>query len=293
MKTKRQPSKTPAPAPTPSPAEATSKPLWKQQPQSAFLRLPGELRNIIYQLVLVDQISNDYLTLSRLCQPPLTATCRQIQHESLPIFFAENCFKLTIHITQDWHLSPLLDPDTERWVKAAGADARGLQEVRFFVNRPGRPGKGASRAMDLLPRKNPHFETDWSLSMRRDHSDLPHCPDYFMAMHWTKLAKSEEKRESLTFDDVVGIGKEVAEMWAPIGHRWLMRRFGKVRLESLSKIRAVVTKVWPKKWVFEFVDPTCACKACRKRRREAKKETSRAKGGGSGDGGNGVVVANK
>ncbi|KAK4497974.1 hypothetical protein PRZ48_010630 [Zasmidium cellare] len=261
------------PAPSPNETEPEPEPLWKDQPKCGFLQLPPEIRNEIYSLVLVQTSTSEdtYLNLSRLCQPPLTATCRQLQHEGLPFFFAENRFRLTANITPDWHLQTLIEPDTWRWVRAAGADAKHLRQVRFFINRPGRPGRRAYRAMDLVWIKNPHFKTDWSLSIKKDLSDLPHCPDYFIASHWTKLAKDEKKRKCLTFEDVVGIGKEVAENWVPVCHRVLMRRVGKERVE---KVKAVLKTIWPKEWVWEIAEG-CLCKECRRERWEAKRVKKR------------------
>lgn len=253
------------------PQSAAEAPLWKPQPRCGFLeQLPGELRNIIYSLVL-RQGDPEQVNLSCLIQPPLTATCRQIRHESLPIFFSENYFKLTIHITPEWHLEPLVEESTQRWIKAAGNDARGLRQVDIYVDRPGRRRR---RAVQLLPWKNPHFKTSWSLSIRKDNSDWPHCTNFFIAQHWSKLAKSYEKRISLTFEDVIGIGREAAAIWAPPVHRWAMRRLGTKNVKTIKK---VFWKVWPNSWTYEIDDLGCACTVCRMEKREAAKVEKKRK----------------
>ncbi|KAK3707637.1 hypothetical protein LTR37_011985 [Vermiconidia calcicola] len=59
-------------------------------------KLPAELRNHIYRLVLVrsQKIGRTYCAL--LSEPALLATCRQIRTEALAIYYSENVFHLNI-----------------------------------------------------------------------------------------------------------------------------------------------------------------------------------------------------
>lgn len=63
----------------------------------AFLQLPAELRNIIYELAVLKN-HRILTTLDQIpdipddIQPPLTQTCRQIREECLPIYYEQNVF---------------------------------------------------------------------------------------------------------------------------------------------------------------------------------------------------------
>jgi len=71
--------------------ETTSTPMKVSTPQqqSPLLQLPPELRNRIYRYALISDVR---LELERLSRPALTDTCRQVQAESLPIFFTDSSF---------------------------------------------------------------------------------------------------------------------------------------------------------------------------------------------------------
>ncbi|CAK3928317.1 Hypothetical predicted protein [Lecanosticta acicola] len=59
--------------------------------KTTFLDLSAELRNKIYEDALVQPKGIKFrYDLSLLTQPALTRTCRQIRHESLPIFYGQN-----------------------------------------------------------------------------------------------------------------------------------------------------------------------------------------------------------
>lgn len=58
-----------------------------------FLKLPAELRNIIYKLVLV---ATPTTTVTSRTQPPLTKVCKQVRNEALSIYYAYNQFLVTV-----------------------------------------------------------------------------------------------------------------------------------------------------------------------------------------------------
>jgi len=66
------------------------------KPDNPLMRLPGELRNEIYRLVLV---SNNQLLVTKSSiptQPPLTMVSRQIRKEAIAIFYRENKFGVEV-----------------------------------------------------------------------------------------------------------------------------------------------------------------------------------------------------
>ncbi|KAF2165399.1 hypothetical protein M409DRAFT_24249 [Zasmidium cellare ATCC 36951] len=70
---------------------------------SRLLRLPAEIRNQIYQLLVVQDTTIEviergsrYRLSPDLKQPPLSLVCRQIRHEVLSVFYSENTFNITI-----------------------------------------------------------------------------------------------------------------------------------------------------------------------------------------------------
>lgn len=66
------------------------------KPGNPLMRLPGELRNEIYRLVLV---SNNQLRVTKSSiptQPPLTMVSRQIRKEAIAIFYHENKFGVEV-----------------------------------------------------------------------------------------------------------------------------------------------------------------------------------------------------
>ena len=72
---------------------------------SPLLRLPPELRNKIYQLVIVkhESIHIDKTTFNN-HQPSLLRTCCAIRNEAVKIFYAESQFSITV---EDWDASLL------------------------------------------------------------------------------------------------------------------------------------------------------------------------------------------
>ncbi|KAK5013629.1 hypothetical protein LTR60_003383, partial [Cryomyces antarcticus] len=63
-----------------------------------FLKLPAELRNLVYRFVLVFQeriaFHHEHATaMAQSSQPPLTKVSRQIRAESLPVFYGGNWFE--------------------------------------------------------------------------------------------------------------------------------------------------------------------------------------------------------
>ena len=97
-----------------------------QTVQSSFLRLPAELRNHIYQMVLVksDLIdttcsSTFYKMQALVAQPALTKVCRQIRAETLPIFYGANVFLVAkrYNCIMDWNIG---SPPMDAWFQAVG-----------------------------------------------------------------------------------------------------------------------------------------------------------------------------
>jgi hypothetical protein len=66
---------------------------------SPLLRLPGELRNAIYRLALVEEEGNRTLiqnTTHGILEPGLLLANRQLRHEARPMYYFENSFDLPI-----------------------------------------------------------------------------------------------------------------------------------------------------------------------------------------------------
>lgn len=59
------------------------------------MRLPGELRNHIFRLALVEK--HTIRAAVKLAMPELLRSCRQFRHEGLPLYLLENAFYLTIY----------------------------------------------------------------------------------------------------------------------------------------------------------------------------------------------------
>jgi len=106
----------------------TTRNAFKPRPQSPFCRLPAELRDRIYSYALISaEPDTERVELSTLGGPPLIATCRQIQSEALPIFFAENKFRLHYHL-QTFVSCPRTIPQRSHLRLLAGRHWSGLEE---------------------------------------------------------------------------------------------------------------------------------------------------------------------
>lgn len=79
-----------------------------------FLNLPPELRNYIYELVLLrpnsitvassmDNEAAAQVTLKAVLQPALTRTCRQLRVDGLPVFYGGNTFEIYLHFPDPAH----------------------------------------------------------------------------------------------------------------------------------------------------------------------------------------------
>ncbi|KAI7233939.1 hypothetical protein KC330_g5070 [Hortaea werneckii] len=68
--------------------------------QAHLLTVPGELRNVIYRLVL---LSDERIKIDKTHRkmPPMLRTCQQIYAEARSIYFGENSFQVTVR-----HLRP-------------------------------------------------------------------------------------------------------------------------------------------------------------------------------------------
>jgi hypothetical protein len=73
------------------PIKIKAPPTRRKDKTCGLLSLPGELRNNIYELCLA---KSTYIYAER-ATPALTATCRQIRQESLPIYYGLNTFRFS------------------------------------------------------------------------------------------------------------------------------------------------------------------------------------------------------
>lgn len=109
------------------------------QPQSPLLALAAEIRNAIYHYALAPN-GGKRLKLTHLAEPALTITCRQIQAEALPIFFASNKFSLTDHTAGSFvSQERLISVSTMAWLdRAKGHDSHitdvEIESVRMRPN---------------------------------------------------------------------------------------------------------------------------------------------------------------
>lgn len=89
-----------------------------------LLKLPAELRNYIYELVLFDEnmieIQKDVVR-----KVALTQTCRQIRNETAGMFYALNTFLVRVNPT-------LLDMGAA-WLRSLGSDARMITKLNVRV----------------------------------------------------------------------------------------------------------------------------------------------------------------
>ncbi|KAK5127561.1 hypothetical protein LTR85_006901 [Meristemomyces frigidus] len=67
-------------------------------PASPLLELPGELRNRIYRLLLVEDDESLPITVvkERFEEPAILYACSEIRHEATPIYYCENRFCLEV-----------------------------------------------------------------------------------------------------------------------------------------------------------------------------------------------------
>ncbi|TKA72565.1 hypothetical protein B0A49_06034 [Cryomyces minteri] len=78
-----------------------------------FLKLPPELRNVIYNLALVECHTVRMLVRPMTKQPALARVCRQVRNECLPIYYGNNHFQRDLidydrkqKDPYDWHNCP-------------------------------------------------------------------------------------------------------------------------------------------------------------------------------------------
>jgi hypothetical protein len=96
----------------------TDKPMPRAQvqpiepPSSPFGRLSPELRNQIYELVLLEAAPIDIIAEQR---PALLHTCPQLRQEALGLYYHQNAFTFTTTSTDENALR-----DITRWLKCIG-----------------------------------------------------------------------------------------------------------------------------------------------------------------------------
>ena len=98
-----------------------------------FLELPAELREQIYELIVVEPSGKDlyvgarhwYVWLDHSIvgqidtakQPPITRVCRQLRREALPLFYAHDTFTTMLEIDEPWAINT---KSTNSWLEAIG-----------------------------------------------------------------------------------------------------------------------------------------------------------------------------
>ncbi|KAK4613536.1 hypothetical protein CLAFUW4_08898 [Fulvia fulva] len=106
---------------------------WHLQPNCRLLQLPGELRNRIYHLVLIDDHEENNpirweddlshrIKLKGMKMPALVGTCRQVQHEALTYLFRFGKFSHKFTVDDMHELHYRLGRSTKRWMKLTGAN---------------------------------------------------------------------------------------------------------------------------------------------------------------------------
>ncbi|KAH0325127.1 hypothetical protein KCU71_g2472, partial [Aureobasidium melanogenum] len=91
------------------------------QRQITFLRLPKEVRLLVYEHVVRD----DPVALAR---PPLLSTNKQIREEASPIFLRLTSPRLDVYQGAYLASEPEFDPKTRKWLEIIGPD--GIKELR-------------------------------------------------------------------------------------------------------------------------------------------------------------------
>ena len=90
-------------------AKTKAENLQKLSKHCAFLSIPPELRNRIYQYVLIEEPYIDINTSAEEkegAQPALTRTCHQIRDETLPVLFGRNTFRFSLR-GQSFNFGPV------------------------------------------------------------------------------------------------------------------------------------------------------------------------------------------
>lgn len=86
-------------------------------------KLPPELRNCIYELVLINEVPYGHCHVDHKTypeQPALTRSCKLIRNEALPFFYSKNTF--------------MIDATSQRYVEAARRWLRGLsKQIRKHI----------------------------------------------------------------------------------------------------------------------------------------------------------------
>lgn len=103
-----------------------------------FLTLPAELRNSIYELVI---ISPDELVITKegnLATPPLLQVCKQIRCEALTMYYAENCFRALVDDhdacgLEAW-LKSKVQPDMRKHIRKFKLEHSGIETGQFSDN---------------------------------------------------------------------------------------------------------------------------------------------------------------
>lgn len=94
---------------------------------SSLLELPPELRNYIYELVLVEPSTIKLVTLrdawdiSKVRRPTMAGICKQIRQEALPIYYERNTFELYIGALSPGMSGPNSFIFLRKWLGMIGA----------------------------------------------------------------------------------------------------------------------------------------------------------------------------
>lgn len=95
---------------------------------SPFSKLPTELRNQVYEMVLVDDTSSiRVFHKPKECQPPfaLLGTCREIRRQAAPIYYGQHAFFVFGHDRAEVN-GVMVD-----WPRALGAARQLLRQIRI------------------------------------------------------------------------------------------------------------------------------------------------------------------
>ena len=103
--------------------------------KSAFFNLPAELRNRIYEFVLLQEDDEAIeIGSTGVPEPSLLLTCKQIRKEGLPIYYEENTFDI---FSRDFDSSVMLKwAERSRLVTTEEALASGNNHVRSSSMQP-------------------------------------------------------------------------------------------------------------------------------------------------------------
>lgn len=240
-------------SPTPEPSETQP---FAPQPDSPFFnKLPGELRNRIYRLVLLDdgdipihveelsdnhqetgeavdqvtpQIGSHSSTLRLKLGHPLLQVCRQSRHEASDIYYLENTFEVTTSMFEEPRALEKLDHALRSWA-AKMARLRVCHERNLTKSRIFRKIGDTYMHIDFIASRHNGFlsiqeRTSTTPDDEEDRKSLlpsycsTFCPSYDTSVHVICLCKIQVRASAQGGEDVVRfVTKTYAQMVREIG----------------------------------------------------------------------------